>query len=99
MRPLCLVAVLAALPTLAHADELEIMQAYGPFKAVGIMLETGQALLWDEKKSEYRVVRVGDADYGWKVVAIQREKVVIAQPDGAREELVLTPTPTEIKAK
>jgi type II secretory pathway component PulC len=63
------------------------------------MLETGQATLWDETKSEYRIVRVGEEHYGWKVVAIQREKVVIAQADGAREELPLTPTPTEIKAK
>jgi type II secretory pathway component PulC len=80
-------------------SELEILQAYGPFKAVGIMLETGQAMVWDEKKSEYRLVRVGEEHYGWKIVAIQREKVVIAQADGAREELTLTPTPTEIKTQ
>ena len=97
MRSICLLAVLAAAVPQAHADEPELLQAYGPFKAVGIMLDTGQALLWDEKKSEYRLARVGDAQYGWKVVAIQRDKVVIAQADGAREELALSPAPTEIR--
>ena len=97
MRMFCLLAVLAAAVPRASADEPELLQAYGPFKAIGIMLDTGQALLWDEKKSEYRLARVGDEQYGWKVVAIQREKVVIAQAGGAREELVLSPAPTEIR--
>src|SRR5262245_26250079 len=97
MRVICLMAVLAAAIPRASADQPELLQAYGPFKAVGVMLDTGQALLWDEKKSEYRLARVGDEQYGWKVVAIQREKVVIAQAGGAREELALSPAPTEIR--
>ena len=99
MRYLCLVTLLAAAVPEARADQGGdlLLQAYGPFKAVGIMLETGQALVWDEKKSEYRLVRVGEEHYGWKVVAIQRDKVVIAQADGAREELALTASPTEIR--
>lgn len=73
----------------------EIVSAYAPFTVVGVILATGQALLWDEHEPQYRVVRVGDVVAGWKVVAVEAARVVVTNGH-ARDELSLEEAPQPI---
>jgi hypothetical protein len=66
--------------------------AYAPLSLVAIMLETGQALVYDETSNKYRVVMVGESVADWKVVAIEESRVLVAHDD-QRDELILVPPP------
>lgn len=74
----------------------ELMPAYASYRAVGLMTDTGQALLWDEAKNEYALLRVGEERGGWRLVAVEKGQAVIVQGAGVREELKLAAAPTEI---
>ncbi len=80
----------------AYGDE-DILSAYAPLKVVGVMLDTGQALMWNEQRNEYVLGRVGDVFGGWKVMAIEESRVVVVA-GGMREELPLVPAPTTLKS-
>lgn len=62
-----------------------MIEPYAPFKLVGMMPDTNQALLWAEVDGEYVLARTGDDLDGWKVVgvdarvgrlALQKEDIV-----------------------
>lgn len=74
-------------------DEPTLLMAYAPIRAVAVMLETGQTLLWDEKDNVYRLGRVGEEIHGWRIMAVEADQVIVVQA-GVREELPLTPAPT-----
>lgn len=74
----------------------QVVAAYAPFKAVGVMLGSGQALLWDDRDAQFRVVRLGEVVHGWKVVAIETKRVVVVN-GSERDELTLEPAPHAIQ--
>ena len=80
----------------AAAAEVMPEPAYAPFSAVAIMLDTGQALLFDEVASKYRVVMVGEVVSGWKVVAIEESQVIVVHAD-QRDQLCLVSPPRPIE--
>lgn len=86
----------APAPTPAPMGGPDLMPAYASYRAVGLMTETGQALLWDEAKNEYALLRVGEERGGWRLVAVEKGQAVIVQGAGVREELKLAAAPTEI---
>jgi type II secretory pathway component PulC len=94
---LAFATILIAAPVRRAAAELDLMPAYAPLKAVAVMIETGQALFWDQDRQEYRLARVGDEVYGWKIVTIEAGKVVVFQA-GVRDELPLVGAPTPVVA-
>ena len=92
-----------ALAPSARADQAvpggpddELLQAYPNFRAVGVILDTGQALLWDEGQRVYRIARVGEDIDGWKVVSVATDKVVLMLPDGIRDVLPMTRMPAPL---
>jgi hypothetical protein len=107
LAPLLLVGVsVAAVPAASagrngpdnQPDNLSMPEAaYAPLEAVAIMLDTGQALLFDEGAGKYRTVMVGDEIAGWKVVAIESSRVLVLH-DGERDELGLVAPPRPMEA-
>lgn len=99
---LALATSLAAVPV--RADDLaaadpgadQVVAAYAPIIPVAVMLETGQALLWDETASEYKLGRVGDVIAGWKIVAIEATKIVVMN-GSERDELPLEAAPVPLE--
>lgn len=89
------VPVAQAASATAAAEEMP-EPAYAPLAAVAIMLETGQALLFDESSGKYRVVMVGELAGDWKVVAIEEDRVIVLHGD-QRDELGLVPPPRPIE--
>ncbi len=91
-------AVLPVTTSVAYGDsalaplEIQPVPAYAPLAAVAVMLDTGQALLFDESAAKYRVVMVGDVVAGWKVVAIEARRVVVIFGE-ERDVLALVPPP------
>ena len=83
-------------PPTAVAAGPDLMPAYASLRAVGLMTDTGQALLWDDAKNEYALLRVGEERGGWRLVAVEKNQAVIVQGAGVREELKLAAAPTEI---
>jgi hypothetical protein len=81
----------------AAADESMPEAAYAPLDAVAIMLDTGQALLFDETENKYRTVMVGDLIAGWKVVAIEESRVLVLHDD-QRDALALVAPPRTIES-
>jgi hypothetical protein len=82
----------------AGADQQPMPEAaYAPLDAVAIMLETGQALLFDETQNKYRTVMVGDLVAGWKVVAIEEARVLVLHDD-QRDALALVAPPRTISS-
>lgn len=73
----------------------DLAPAYAPLALVAVMLETGQALVWDETAGLYRLARVGETVAGWKVVTIEAARVVVVSAE-ARDELALAPPPRRI---
>jgi hypothetical protein len=71
--------------------------AYAPLDAVAIMLDTNQALLFDETQNKYRTVMVGDLVAGWKVVAIEEGRVLVLHDD-QRDALTLVAPPRPMAA-
>jgi hypothetical protein len=84
-----LLALAAALTLAAPAFAQPILEEpYAPYKLVGVMPDTGQVLLWDDHRGEYRLARAGEELDGWKVsgldlkdargprVALQREDLI-----------------------
>ncbi len=87
-------ALLLARPAGADQEVAdEVLPAYAPLRVVGVVLETGQALFWDERTSEYRLGRVGEELYGWKIVALEPKRVLVAQ-SGVQDQLELQQAPT-----
>jgi type II secretory pathway component PulC len=70
-------------------------EPYAPLRAVAVMLDCGQALLWDEAAGKYRLAEVGDVVDGWKVVSIQADLVVVTHGQ-ERDELALAPAPRAV---
>src|SRR5215831_8225937 len=94
------IAVLALLAAgtfagVTRAQEVNDDEAYAPLRVVGIMSDTGQALMWDEVSGEYRLVKVGDTLQGWKVteVAAKERRVSVLGQNGMRDDLALTRLP------
>ena len=79
----------------ADVDQSLPEAAYAPLDAVAIMLDTGQALLFDETENKYRTVMVGDLVAGWKVVAIEENRVLVLHDD-QRDALALVAPPRAI---
>jgi hypothetical protein len=80
-------------PPAPQARPPAALPAYAPLKTVGIMLETQQALFWDEQVGEYKLGKLGGEVSGWRVVGIQADKVILVLGD-SRDEIPLTPAPT-----
>src|SRR5262245_28358317 len=96
MRSWCALA-LTLLATVAQADPTEDpMDAYAPVELVGIMIDSGQCLLWHEGAREYRVGKIGQEIDGWKIVAIEEDRVVLTQGT-ERDELALPTATTTIR--
>jgi hypothetical protein len=68
---------------------------WAPLAAVAVMLDTKQAMLFDETSGKYRLVEVGDVVSGWKVVAIQADLVVVTR-GAERDELPIVEPPRPI---
>jgi hypothetical protein len=83
-------------PAAADTPAPEVVQAYAPLSAVAIMLQTGQALVYDEQSGKYRVVMVGDVVADWKVVAIEESSVLVLHGE-ERDVLGLVPPPRPIE--
>jgi type II secretory pathway component PulC len=79
----------------AGGDGPALEAPYAPFAAVGVSLETGQALLFDERAGKYRIVEVGDVVAGWKIMAIQADEVVVTRGT-ERDELPIVAPPRTI---
>jgi hypothetical protein len=73
MKPTFVAVILALAFSPAAANP--ILEPYAPFKLVGVMPDTGQALLWDEKAAEYRLARKGDDLEGWRVGGLDTSDV------------------------
>jgi hypothetical protein len=73
----------------------DLAPAYAPFSLAAVMLDSGQALLWDEASSRYRLAMVGEQLGAWKVVTIEAERVVVVSAD-VRDELRLAAAPRRI---
>jgi type II secretory pathway component PulC len=87
--------------SLAHADgaavDGDVLPAYAPLRTVGIMIDSAQALFWDEQAKEYRLGRLGEEVYGWKIVALEQGRVLVAQA-GIQDQLPLEAAPTSFLA-
>jgi hypothetical protein len=80
----------------ATAADVMPEPAYAPISAVAIMLDTGQALVFDETSGKYRLVMVGDVVAGWKVVTIEATRVVVVHGE-ERDVLGLVVPPRAIE--
>jgi type II secretory pathway component PulC len=98
MRSWCVALSLLVMAAVARADDGELapMDAYAPVELVGVMLDTGQCLLWHEEAGEYRVGKIGQLVDGWKIVAIEENRVVMTQ-GAARDELTLPVDTTTVR--
>jgi hypothetical protein len=65
-----------------------ILEPYAPFKLVGVMPDTQQALLWDDKAGEYRVARAGDDLDGWRVSGMDLKDARGPRVSLQKEELI-----------
>lgn len=84
------------LATPARAEE-ELLAPYADFRAVAVMVRTGQALFWDPGQKTYLLGRVGETMQGWKILSVQTDQVIVAREDGTRDNLPLTGMPTEMR--
>jgi hypothetical protein len=94
---------IAVFVVLALAARTALGQVAGPaprVSAVAIMLESGQALLWDPELGEYLLVKSGERFQRFFVVTIERARVVLADADEPqrRYDLPLLPAPTAVAA-
>lgn len=85
-------------PPIGAAPMGDLMPAYASLRAIALMTDTGQALLWDDGRAEYVVLKVGEERGGWKLVAVEKTQAIVVQGAGLREELKLVAAPTEIVA-
>ncbi len=86
-----LLAVLAFTCAQAQAEPVSKAVNVPSAAVISIMKGAGQALLWDGKRGEYVVVRVGDSVQDCRVSAIESGHVVLTR-NGTNEHYVLTRT-------
>lgn len=75
-------APVGALPTTAAAmpEKVSPAQVASPRVSVAaVMIETGQALLWDHLQEQYVLVRPGDGFQGFIVTAVAPDQVVLSR--------------------
>lgn len=78
----------------ALADEAPQPEAQARTRLVGVMLSTGQALVWDEDRGEYVITRMGDELEGGKLVGIELDHLVLER-DGERQPIALQAPPNQ----
>ncbi|HJZ85443.1 MAG TPA: hypothetical protein VKN99_09750 [Polyangia bacterium] len=100
---LCGACVVLALGASALADELATPAPAAPAhgrevrgKLVGVILDTGQALLWDDVAGKYALREVGEEFQGQRIVALEKERV---QLEHATLELAAAPMVVKRAAK
>src|SRR5215471_4125825 len=85
-------AVLLALLVAAPAFAQETLKG----RLVGVILDTGQALLWDETAGKYALREVGEEFQGQKIIGMEKDRV---QLEHATLELSHPPVVSKKAAK
>jgi type II secretory pathway component PulC len=97
MRFVVAAVLLAAMTSVALADEDELVEAYAPLVAVAVMPDSGQALVYNQKDKQYELGKIGGTVGGWKIVAIEQTKIIVANASGP-DELPLAEAPAQMVA-
>lgn len=87
----------AAKPSDGAVADGELVEAYAPLQAVAIMPESGQALLWNQNDKQYELGKIGGQVAGWKIMAVEKTRVVVMNASGT-DELPLVAAPTSLIA-
>src|SRR5205823_3590298 len=85
----------------ARADDAAggaVLPAYAPFKLVGVMFESGQALLFDDIDREYRLAKAGDNLDGWRLSSVEGDRVIVSQGERREELALVSPAPPIARA-